>query len=100
MLPNLSALFSALAALLVVLTLIWLAARGARFAGFTPRPGTGRMLHVVDSIVLDSRRRLHLVACQDRQVLLLTGGATDLVVGWLPSPPSDTPPHSKAETAP
>lgn len=94
MLPNLSTLLSALAALLAVVGLIWLAARGARFAGFTPRSGAGRTLHALDSIALDSRRRLHLVACRDRQVLLLTGGATDLVVGWLPAPP-EAPPQAE-----
>lgn len=83
MLPNLSTLLSALAALLAVLALIWLASRGARLVGFRPPPAKGRMLHVLDSIALDSRHRLHLVACKDRHVLLLTGGASDLVVGWL-----------------
>ena len=90
MLPNPIALLSALAALLVVLALIWLAGRGARLVGFTPRPATGRMLRITDAVSLDSRRRLHLVACGDRQVVLLTGGGTDLVVGWLASPSSDT----------
>lgn len=84
MLPNLSALLSALAALLAVIALIWLAARGARIAGLARPPATGRTLHRLDSIALDSRHRLHLVACDDRRVLLLTGGASGLVVGWLP----------------
>jgi len=96
MLPNLSALLSALAALLAVIALIWLAARGARLAGFTPPPATGRTLQTLDSIALDSRRRLHLVACHDRQVLLLTGGTTDLVVGWLPRPSHARPGRSDA----
>lgn len=91
MLPNLSAALSALAALLVVIALIWLAARGARLAGFTPRPRTGRTLQALDSIPLDSRRCLHLVACDGRQVLLLTGGMTDLVVGWVVQTPHDRP---------
>ena len=84
MLPNLPTLLSALAALLVVLALIWLASRGARIAGFTPRLAKGRTLRVQDCIALDSRRRLHLVACGERDVLLLTGGGTDVVVGWVP----------------
>ncbi|HET8997774.1 MAG TPA: flagellar biosynthetic protein FliO [Acetobacteraceae bacterium] len=100
MLPNLSALLSALAALAVVLVLIWVAARGARLAGFRPRPAAGRMLKPLDSIALDSRRRLHLVACQQRQVLLLTGGATDLVVGWLPDQPAQPSSQLAAEQQP
>jgi len=83
MLPDAPTLLSALAALLIVLGLIWLASRGARIAGFTPRLAKGRVLRVQDCIALDSRRRLHLVACGERDVLLLTGGGTDIVVGWV-----------------
>jgi flagellar protein FliO/FliZ len=35
-------------------------------------------------LALDSGRRLHLVRCEGRDVLLLTGGPQDVVVGWLP----------------
>jgi len=34
-------------------------------------------------IALDSRRRLHLIKCEERRVLVLTGGTQDVVVGWL-----------------
>ena len=88
MLPDLTALLTALAALAVVLALVWLAARGARLTGLSPRTGAGRMLRVVDSVALDPRRRLHLVACGEGRVLLLTGGGADLVVGWLSGPPA------------
>ena len=47
-------------------------------------PGSGR-LALVHALALDPRRRLHLVRCDDRHVLLLTGGAQDVVVGWLDS---------------
>ena len=51
-----------------------------------PARGTGtRQLAVRESIALDSRRRLHLVRCGDRDVLLLIGGQSDVVVGWLPN---------------
>ena len=77
-------LLTAAAALAVVLAMIWLAARGARFAGLASRASNGgKLLSVQDSIAIDARRRLHLVRCADRQVLLLTGGGRDLVVGWL-----------------
>jgi flagellar protein FliO/FliZ len=42
------------------------------------------LLAVDETIALDSRRRLHLVRCGGRQVLLLTGGGSDTVVGWVP----------------
>jgi len=36
-----------------------------------------------DAIALDSRRRLLVVRCGARDVVLLTGGGQDVVVGWL-----------------
>jgi hypothetical protein len=47
------------------------------------------LLVVKESIALDARRRLHLVQHGDRMVLLLTGGESDLVIGWIdgPAPP-------------
>ena len=82
-------ILSAIAALAAVLALIWLAGRAARFGGLANRPATGRSLVVQDVIALDTRRRLHLVKCEGRRVLLLTGGGQDVVVGWLD--PSELP---------
>src|SRR5271163_2931621 len=74
---------TALAALAVVLGLVWLASRAARWGGLAPRATGARRLAVQDAVALDARRRLTLVRCDDRSVLLLTGGAQDVVVGWL-----------------
>ena len=49
---------------------------------------SARLLIVKDTISLDARRRLHLIQHGERSVLLLTGGETDLVVGWLDGPKS------------
>ena len=76
-------ILSAVAALLAVLALIWLAGRMARFGGMARRPARGGLLVVQDVLVLDARHRLYLVGCDKRRVLLLTGGAQDIVVGWL-----------------
>jgi flagellar protein FliO/FliZ len=84
MLSSSTSLLTALAALAAVLALIWLAGRAARLAGLARRPSaSGRLLSVEDVIALDARRRLHMVRCADRQVVLLTGGGQDLVVGWI-----------------
>jgi flagellar protein FliO/FliZ len=79
------------ATLCAVLALIWLVGRAARLGGLARRPASGRLLSVQDVIALDSRRRLYLIACRDRQVLLLTGGGQDVVVGW----PSERPPDAE-----
>ena len=84
---SLPTLLSALAALAVVLALIWLATRAARWGGLAPRSAGTRRLAVQDTVTLDARRRLILIRCDGRDVLLLTGGAQDVVVGWLPAEP-------------
>lgn len=73
---------TAVAALAGVLALILLAGRLARRSGLAPQGG-GR-LRIEESIALDTRRRLVLLRCDGRGLLLLTGGAQDQVVGWLP----------------
>jgi flagellar protein FliO/FliZ len=88
MLLGFSSLLTAVAALVVVLALVWAGARAARFTGLAPRSSNGRILAVRDAIALDSRRRLVVVRCGARDVVLLTGGAQDLVVGWLTQPSS------------
>lgn len=75
-----------LGALAAVLGLIWLAARAARLSGLAPRAGGGRRLGLGETLALDSRRRLHLIRCDGRELLLLTGGSTDAVIGWLSRP--------------
>ncbi len=90
---GLSSLLTAVAALVVVLALVWLGARAARFTGLAPRPTGTRILALQDAIALDSRRRLLVVRCGAQDVVLLTGGAQDVVVGWLP-------PHSSAVGGP
>ncbi|MBV8616821.1 MAG: FliO/MopB family protein [Acetobacteraceae bacterium] len=79
---------TAVAALAAVLALIWGAAYLARAWGLgvrRPAGRAGRALCIEDALALDQRRRLVLVRCGERRVLLLTGGGADMVVGWLPS---------------
>jgi hypothetical protein len=52
------------------------------FAPARPR-GAGALLVHRDMVALDTRRRLHLIQVGARSVLLLTGGETDVVVGWM-----------------
>ncbi len=79
---------TAAAALAAVVVLILFAGRVA--PRLVPRLGLGRVgassrrMVVREATALDARRRLHLVACDGRELLLLTGGPNDVVVGWLP----------------
>ncbi|MBS0561091.1 MAG: flagellar biosynthetic protein FliO [Proteobacteria bacterium] len=99
--PDLPPLPAALLALGVVLALVWLAGRlaprllGARLRGAgiaTLRPGQagGGRLARLETLPLGPRHRLHLIRCDGRDMVLLTGGPQDVVVGWLPdaAPPA------------
>jgi len=70
-------------ALCAVLLLAWLAARALRASPLAAGPD--RRLQVQEALVLDARRRLLLVRCDGREVLLLTGATEDQVLGWLPA---------------
>ncbi len=75
---------TAVAALAAVLLLILLAGRLARMSRFVRPRGAGpARMAIRETLVLDPRRRLLLVQCDGRTVVLLTG-PQDQVVGWLP----------------
>lgn len=78
-------LLAAIASLALVLGLVLMIQRAARWGGLVPRGG-GR-LALVEAVAIDPRRRLNLVRCDGRHVLVLTGGAQDIVVGWIEPPP-------------
>ena len=79
-----SSVFTAVAALAAVLVLILVAGRLAKLTRFArPRGAGAARMTIQDSLVLDPRRRLLLVQCDGRNLLLLTG-PQDQVVGWLP----------------
>ena len=76
-------LITAGGALFAVLLLVLVAARLLRMGGWAPRPLGGKTRSLRESLALDTRRRLHLVQCGQKQIVLLTGGAQDVVVGWI-----------------
>ena len=81
---------SAAGALAGVLGLIWLFGRGARLAGLASRPArTGKIISIAEVVPLDARRRLYLISCRDRQLLLLIGPGGDHAIGWLPEGAGD-----------
>jgi hypothetical protein len=60
----------------------WLAQLDPRLAS-----GTGS-LALEQVLAIDARRRLVLARCGERRVLLLTGGTSDIVLGWLNETPA------------
>ncbi len=74
-----------------VLGLILSAGHVARRFGLPARlgaPATGR-LAPVQAMALDAERTIHLLRCDDRHFLLLTGGGQDLFLGWVAAPEPD-----------
>ena len=86
MADSLTTLLSSAVVLAGILGFILLLGRVLRHTSLARPMTSGRLLVVRESIALDTRRRLHLIEHGDRAVLLLTGGETDLVVGWLDRP--------------
>ncbi len=84
MTPEITQWLTAAASLAAVLGLVLLGGRLLRASGFAPASKPGTRLALQESLSLDPRRRLVLVRCDGREVLLLTGGTQDQVVGWLP----------------
>lgn len=74
----------ALAALAAVVGAILLGARLLQARAPRISGPAGRPMRLEAVLALDGRRRLHLVSCEGRRLVLLTGGDGDLVVGWLP----------------
>lgn len=88
---HMSEIVMSLAALALVLALVWLAPLllrgGGTLLGGALRRGAGAAegrLALVQSLALDPRRRVHLLRCDGRCVLVMTGGGQDVVLGWLP----------------
>lgn len=76
----------AAAALGAVLLLIWGAARMLRASPLGASAArAGRRLRVEETLAIDPRRRVHVLRCGGRGLLLLTGAAGETrLLGWLP----------------
>ncbi|MCA3360072.1 MAG: flagellar biosynthetic protein FliO [Roseomonas sp.] len=87
---SLANVFTAGIALLFVLGLILLLARLLRATGLAPQT-SGQRLKLQETLALDARRRVIILRCDGREVLLLTGGPQDLCLGWLPPKNEESP---------
>jgi hypothetical protein len=88
MADSVTMLLTSAAALAGIVGVILLIGRALRHTSLGKPQSSARLLIVKDTIALDARRRLYLIQHGDRAVLLLTGGETDVVVGWLDGPKS------------
>ena len=74
----------ALGALAIVVTVLAITHHLAtRFKLPQRLTGTAPTIAIELSLALDPRRRLLLIKCEGRQLLLLTGGPQDLLIGWM-----------------
>ena len=89
-------ILTTVAALAAVIVMILLIRYGSRFTGLVPRRVLPRgVLTLNASLSLDPRRRLSLIGCQGHQLLLLTGGPSDVFLGWLPPASPAAEPRGK-----
>jgi flagellar protein FliO/FliZ len=78
----------------LILGAAWMARRAGFGSGGGRAPGRRRRrLTQVESLALDGKRRLVLVACDGREHLLLVGGGADLVIerNMVPAGPVEEP---------
>jgi flagellar protein FliO/FliZ len=80
----LSDMLSAAGALGLVIGLIALLRFGTRFLGSRTGASRDSRLSLAAHLAVDGKRRLLLVQCDGGQVLLLTGGASDVMLAWTP----------------
>lgn len=80
----------AIAALAATIGAILLAAAIARRSGLAAAARPGRRLSVVETVALDPRRRLVLARVDGAEALLIVGGESDQVVGWITPPGRDS----------
>ena len=78
-----SQFLTAVGSLVGILAMIGLAARLWQTKFMHRQATNNRTMVLRETVALDPRRRLHLVQCGERQVVLLVGGAQDIVVGWM-----------------
>lgn len=83
---RLSTIPLAIAALAATIAAILLLAALARRSGLAAAARPGRRLAVIETVSLDPRRRLVLARCDGAEALLLIGGESDQVVGWVRPP--------------
>jgi len=76
----------AIAALAATIGAILLAAAIARRSGIAAAARPGRRLAVVETVALDPRRRLVLARVDGAEALLLVGGESDQMLGWVTAP--------------
>lgn len=79
-----TSLLTALVALAAVVGLVVLAGRLARATGLA-RARPGQRLALRETMAIDRTRSLRIVSCDGRELLLLVGGGSDVLLGWLPA---------------
>lgn len=84
--PLSSSFLTAATALGAVICAILFAAYVLRRTGFA-RPAGSTRLQLREMLPLDRTRKLYLVTCDGRDLLMVAGPAGDTLVGWVPATP-------------
>ncbi len=90
---------STLLALSITLALIWLGSMLVTTISRTGVPGildrrissSSAMLTIESVTAIAPRRRVIVLRYGEHRLAVLTGGAQDISLGWLPPPPSSSP---------
>ena len=87
---NAANIATSLGALGLVIGLLLIGQRLVKYLPLTKRfvnpAAASTRLEITQALTLDPRRRLLLVRCDGRHLLILTGGTQDVSLGWLEPP--------------
>lgn len=86
---EIKSLLTSFSALIFVLGLIWLVAIFLRKYGSGKLPviakGKSKRISVIDALVIDARRKIILIRCDDKEHLILLGPEKELVIDTKPA---------------
>lgn len=86
-----------LVSFVIVIALILLCRYGLKYLEpYLLRTRRTRHLAVLETLSLDQRRRISLIRCGDHEGVILTGGGSDIFLGWIPPHTPGTPSASPA----
>ena len=85
-------LFALIFVLALIALLSWLIKRFGFGGRYMPVRGQARRMRVMETVTVDAKRRVVLLRCDEREHLLLIGGASDVVIeAGRPAPPLPAP---------
>lgn len=80
---NVQSVLVAACSLASIIAILLLGTRLVRLRLMSPRIQSTKALRLCETLPLDPKRRIHLLECDGNKLLVMTGGGSDQVIGWV-----------------